>query len=162
MTTAWRCCNTNMKLLFVVKSISTTLTKQQQQKIIQPNLPSQIYETKSNQPKQFYPNKPHLWNQTYQSNFSNQIYQTNKPSRPNLLNQSLQTKLSKPNLPTELTQKIILIIPNKHTYQTKLSDSNIPNQTFQNKPTKSKLANQTLPNQPKNLVTKLIKQNLPH
>ena len=139
MTTAWRCCNTNMKLLFVVKSISTTLTKQQQQKIIQPNLPSQIYETKSNQPKQFYPNKPHLWNQTYQSNFSNQIYQTNKPSRPNLLNQSLQTKLSKPNLPTELTQKIILIIPNKHTYQ-----PNSPIQIYQTKPSKKNLLNQRL------------------
>ena len=41
------------------------LDKTTKKKIIEPNLPSQIYETKSNLPEQFYPNKPN--NHTYQT-----------------------------------------------------------------------------------------------
>ena len=74
----------------------------------------------------------------------------NKPTRPNLENQSYKTK---PNLPNQ-SYKTKPNLPNQ-TYQTKPTKPNLPNQTYQTKPTKPNLPNQTYltkPTKPKLLV----------
>ena len=64
-------------------------------------------------------NKPNLPNQTYQT----------KPTKPDLPNQTYQTKPTKPNLPNQ-------------TYPTKPTKQNIPNQTYPTKPAQPNLPNQ--------------------
>ena len=81
--------------------------------------------------------KPNLPNQTYQT----------KPTKPNLPNQNYQTKPTKLNLPNQ-TKPTKPNIPNQ-TYQTKLTNANLPNQTCQTKPTKP---NQTTKHTERNLL----------
>ena len=68
----------------------------------------------------------------------NQTYQT-KPTKPNLPNQTYQTKPSKPNPPNQ-------------TYQNKPTKTNLPNQTHQTKPNLPYIAYWNKPTKPKLLV----------
>ena len=94
--------------------------------------------------------RPNLPNQTCNTKLSNQIYQTKptKPTKPYLKKQLYQTKPSK------------LYLPNQ-TYQAEPARPNLPNQTYHTKPTIPNLPNQayqTKPNlQNQNFQRKKIK-----
>jgi len=77
----------------------------------------------------------------YYADLLNQTYQT-KPTKPYQPNPIYQTRTTKPNLPNQ-------------TYQTQPTKPNLLNQTYQTKPTKPNLLNQTY-------QTKLTKPNLPN